>query len=426
VLTLIDASQNPQAKTLLLSGQANIAVCPQCGHAGQLNAPLIYHDPEKELFFTYIPVELGLAEVEQERIIGDLTNRVLTALPAEKRKGYLLRPQSFLRLEAMIEAILEADGITPEMLQAQRDRVSLLERLLRTTEQDAKQAIVQESSDLIDYDFFQLLTVNLELAQVGGQEQFAQQLLTLRQQLLEWTKMGQEIAAREQAIEELGPEITREGLLDKLVETALAGQETKIETMVAFARPAIDYMFYQSLAERIQTAEKAGKTQEAQTLKALRDQILELTDQIDAELQQAAQESTRLLQQIVGSDDPEQEIRDSLELIDDLFLSVLATQIDTAEQSGHSDEAAKLRQVGNILMELIQESQPPEIRLINQLLQANDPESTLALLEANRTKLDAAFIELMQRVEEDLISGGRQQLAQRLAQIREQAVEIAG
>lgn len=49
VLTIIDARQNPDAKAMFLSGRINVAACPQCGHAGLLNTPIVYHDPDKEL-----------------------------------------------------------------------------------------------------------------------------------------------------------------------------------------------------------------------------------------------------------------------------------------------------------------------------------------------------------------------------------------
>jgi hypothetical protein len=118
VLSLIDAGQDPEAKSIFLSGQSNVAVCPQCGHAGMLNFPQVYHDPEKELLLTYVPPELNLSEFEQQKLIGDLTNRVMSSLPAEQRKGYLLRPRSFLTLDSMVQAVLEAEGITLEMLEA--------------------------------------------------------------------------------------------------------------------------------------------------------------------------------------------------------------------------------------------------------------------------------------------------------------------
>jgi hypothetical protein len=422
----VDVDQYPEAKGLFLSGQINIAVCPQCGNAGMLNTPLVYHDPEKELLFTYVPSELGLPEVEQQRIIGDLTNRVMSSLPTEKRKGYFLRPRSFLRMEALIEAVLEADGITPEMLEAQRAKASLLTQLLRAPSEQARQVIAQENDPQIDYEFFRLLTLNIELAQAEGQEQAVSQLLELRAQLLRWTKAGEEIATREQTIKELGADITREELLEKIVRAALAGEQAKVETMVAVARPAIDYLFYQQLTDRIEAAERGGKAQEAETLRALRQTVLTLTAEIDAEMQQAMEETAQFLQEILESGDLEQAVRANLDQIDDLFLSVLATEIGAAERAGQPERVERLRKIGDILMKVLEESQPPEIQLINQLLAAEYPGGTQALLEENRQVIDSKFLELMQIAGQDLIKRGREEVSGRLAQIREQAAAMIG
>jgi len=426
VLTIIDASQSPEAKALFLSGQINVAVCPQCGYAGMLSTPIVYHDAENELLFTYVPAELGLPEVEQQRIIGDLTNRVLSSLPPEQRKGYLLRPQSFLRLEGMAEAILQADGITPEMIEAQRARADLLDRLLGTTAEDARRAIAQENDGLLDYQFFQLLSLNIDLAQAEAQEEAVGQLLGLRSQLLEWTTAGRQVAAREDAIKELGTEVTREGLLEKLVETSRAGDSTKVETMIAFGRPAIDYVFYQQLTTRIEAEEKKGDIQEAEALRALRQRVLDVTAKIDAELQRATADADHLLQQILDSQDLEAAMRSNLEQIDDLFLNALALNLQAAEQAGHADRVYRLEQISDVLMRLIQESQPPEIQFINSLLTADYPDGTQALIQENLQQVDARMLELMQLVEDDLAQSGRLELAQRLAEIHKQAALIRG
>jgi hypothetical protein len=421
VLTIIDAHEDPEAKALFLAGQFNIAVCPQCGHAGLLNAPLVYHDPEKELLLTYVPSELGLSEFEQQRIVGDLTNRVISALPAEQRKGYLLRPQSFLRLEGMIEVILEADGITREMLEAQRARTALLDRLLRTPDEDTRRAMAQENNEQIDNDFFRILALNIDLAQEDGQQEAVQQLLGLRGQLLEWTTAGQEVASREDAIKELGAEITRDGLLDKLVAAALAGQQAKVETMVAVARPVIDYLFYQQLTGYIQEAEQAGSAQEAEALKALRATVLDLTAEIDAEIQWATEQAAELLQEILKSDDLEQAVVANLDRIDDLFLRNLARNLQAAEQEGRTEDVEKLTQIGDVLTKVIQASQPPEIQFINELLSAEYPLRTQSLLQENSEQVTPRLLEMMRLVGDSLSQSGREPVAQRLAEIREQA-----
>jgi hypothetical protein len=355
-----------------------------------------------------------------------MTNRVMSALPVEHRKGYLLRPRSFLRLEGMVEAILEADGITPEMLQSQRARSALLNHLLQATSDDARKVIAQENEDQIDYEFFQILTLNIELAQAGGQAETAQQLLSLRKQLLDWTSAGRQVAASEEAIRELGTKVTREELLQKLVDAALAGEQTKINTMVRVARPAIDYIFYQQLTERIEAAKQDSKTQEAETLRVLRESILDLTARVDAELQQAAERATQLLEKILRSDDLEKAVRASLNQIDDLFMNALAMNLQAAEQTGQSADIEKLRQIGEIIMELIQESQPPEIQLINRLMTAEYPDGTQAILDENHEQVNRQLLEIMRLVEEDLQQDGRDQVADRLAQIRKQAAIMVG
>jgi hypothetical protein len=426
VLTIIDTGQNPEAKALFLSGQINIAACPQCGYAGALSAPLVYHDPEKELLYTYMPTGLGLPEPEQQRIVGDLTNRVMSSLPAEARKGYLLRPRSFLTLEAMIEAILEADGITPEMIEAQRAKADLLTRLLQASGEEARRIIVEENDSQLDYEFFQLLSLNLELAQADGREEQTQQLLALRQQLLDWTKTGKEVAAREDAIRSLGTEVTREGLLEKLVEAALADDQVRVETMVGVARPAIDYIFYQQLTERIDAAEKGGKAEEEQKLRSLRETILALTAEIDAQMQKVTEEAASLLQEILDSQDPETVIRNNVHRMDDVFLGVLATSIEAAERSNRVEDLDKLEQIGHIFTELVLESQPPQVQLINRLLTVEYPDGTQALLEENRQHVDARLIEMMDAATEDLSQSGREEAAARMAQVREQAAALVG
>jgi hypothetical protein len=426
VLTIIDAGQSPEAKALLLAGRLNVAVCPQCGHAGMLSAPLVYHDPEKEMLFTFVPSELGLPEVEQQRFIGDLTSRIMSALPAEQRKGYLLRPRSFLRLEGLIEAVLEADGITPEMLESQRARATLLERLLQATGEEARKIMAQENDALIDYDFFQLLTLNIELAESDGRQQIAQELLGLRQQLLRWATVGREVASREEAIRELGPHVTREELLEKLIRAALVGERAKVEAMVAFARPAIDYIFYQQLTARIEALQEAGDADQAEVLTALRNDILEMTAEIDAEIQKASEQATQVLNEILQSNDIERAVRANIGQIDDLFFNAFAMSLNAAEQAGRSEEAEKLRQLGDVLLELVRESQPPQIRLINELLGAEYPDGTEALLKENRQQIDAQLLEVMRLLGEDLTNTGRGEVAQRLAEIRQQAAAMVG
>ncbi|HNS49974.1 MAG TPA: CpXC domain-containing protein [Anaerolineae bacterium] len=418
---VIDAAHDPEAKAMLLAGELNVAVCPQCGHAGMLATPLLYHDADKELLFTFVPSEMGASELEQQRMFGDATGRIIASLPAEQRKAYLLQPRSFLRLEAMLEAILEADGITPEMLAVQRARVSLLERLLRTPAEESRRSIAQENDNEIDYGFFELVSVNIEMAQGSKQLQALQQLIGLRSELMRWTTAGRELADREEAIESLGEGITREALLEKLVEAGLAEKRIKVETMVAMARPVIDYMFYQQLSELIGALEQQGKAENARRLRELRQAILQQTAEIDAQVQKETEEAAQFLRLVASSEDPDSILRANADRVDELFLNMLMANLQAAEREGQSNLSARLVRVRDAVMRLIQESQPPEIQFVNQLLSEDYPEATRTALEARRGDLDDRLFSIMAAIRENLVHQGQDQAAQRLAEIEAQA-----
>jgi hypothetical protein len=279
---------------------------------------------------------------------------------------------------------------------------------------------VRENEDKIDIEFFQMLGMNIQLLQQQGVDEIAAELLALREQLLELTEAGREVADREAAIRDLGPEITREGLLDKLVEAALAGKDARIETMVAMARPAIDYAFFQQLSERITAAREAGDSATAEALSALRSTILEITDEIDAEMRRATQEAAAVIEQILSSDDVEQAVRDNLPRIDDLFLSVLARNIDLARQAGRAQDADKLQRIADVLLSLIQESQPPEIQFINRLVEEPDPAERQAMLDEAGEMVNRELLQIIDLLRDDIAQQDRPELAGRLDAVRQQ------
>jgi hypothetical protein len=138
-------------------------------------------------------------------------------------------------------------------------------------------------------------------------------------------------------------------------------------------------------------------------------------------LQRATQEAAQNLQSVLDSDDPEAAIRSDPSQIDEFFLSVLATNLQAAEQAGDPERLEKLREINGAILEMIQETQPPEVRLVNQLLSVEYPEETKALLDEQSERVDARLLEVMQLLVEDLSERGQQELSERLALIRDQA-----
>jgi hypothetical protein len=180
---LFDIGVDASAKSRLLSGATNMIRCSACGYQGNLATPVVYHDPQKELLLSFVPSELGLPMNEQERIIGPMINKVVSDLPQEKRKGYLFRPQTMLTFQGLIERILEADGITREMLQAQQQRMNLLQRLMEASSDDVRAEIAKQNDNLIDGDFFNLLRRIAEMAAMNGDRESTSQMSNLQKQL---------------------------------------------------------------------------------------------------------------------------------------------------------------------------------------------------------------------------------------------------
>ncbi|MBN1656994.1 MAG: hypothetical protein JXA93_01265, partial [Anaerolineae bacterium] len=176
--------------------------------------------------------------------------------------------------------------------------------------------------------------------------------------------------------------------------------------------------FFQQLSEQITGAKEAGDQAKADTLNALRNTILQITDEIDAEMRRATQEAAAVIEEILASDDIEQAVRDNLPRIDDLFLSVLARNIDVASHSGREEDADRMQRIADVLLQLIQESQPPEIRFINRLVEMEDPAQRQAMLDESPDLVNNQLLQIIDMLSEDVAERGQPELQERLATVR--------
>jgi hypothetical protein len=74
-----------------------------------------------------------------------------------------------------------------------------------------------------------------------------------------------------------------------------------------------------------------------------------------------------------------------------------------------------------MIVGLMQERLPPEIRLINQLLSAPYPDGTRQMLEAHRELLTPAFMNALDQILVELEQAGDGDLAGHVRQIKSQA-----
>ena len=322
-----------------------------------------------------------------------MITRVTNALPVEKRKAYLFRPQTMLTMDTMRDRILEADGITKDMIQAQQKRLNLLQRLLSATP-EAMPEVIQQEEELIDQDFFNILARIIEATMAQGDQQTARQLALMQQEILKHSSYGKEIQAQAEdaelavkSLQEAGKNgLTREKLLDLL---AAAPNDNHISTIVGLARAGLDYTFFQILGQRIE----AASGDEQQKLTVLRDKLLQLVKDIDEAVQQQVAENRNFLEAVLKAPNIEEILTQNMEAVSDLFVQIVQAEYDQARQKNDPDRLAKLQQVINVLQKL--SAPPPEIAFIEELISVGDEASRRKLLEANADKIDDNFIQII-------------------------------
>lgn len=407
--TIIDVGEEPELKERFLRGEINVATCPECGQGGMLNAPLLYHDPEKELLVSYVPAELGMSADEQEQFVGSLVNSVMNNVPAEERKGYFFQPKTALTLESLYNMILEAEGVSQEMIQQHRSRIQLINQLLNDMEDEEQfDALVDEHQESIDYEFLMSLSEVISAEREGGGEDL-ERFVRLREMLLERVSPGLGAAASENA--------SYEDLIEMLRETEEEGTWSR---RIAMNRQRLDYGFFQTLTSKIEAAQSTGDEKEIQTLSELRERILDEIERQDQSLQEAQDEASLLIVEILQADDREAAIRENLDDIDELFFLVLARLQEAAEKRGNEKRAEELLELSENVVEIMQERLPPDLRLLSALMRAEYPEESNQLLEENRGLLDKAFLETFDLYVASADAPDDDELRERLQRIREQ------
>ncbi len=419
---LFDVGQDPTAKQKILSGTFNLASCPNCGFKGMIATPLVYHDPGKELLLTYFPPELSLPINEQERIIGPLITRVTNSLPQEKRKAYLLQPKAMLTLQTMVERILAADGITKEMLQAQQERMNLMQKLLNASDESIAETASKEDA-LFDNDFFNLLNRLIEASAVNGDQESAKQLSELQKKLLGMTTFGKhvqeqskDVEAAIQAIQSAGKSLTREKLLDMVIK---APNDTQLSVLVSLGRPGIDYEFFKLLAEKIERARGDGR----ERLIELRDQLLEMTQAIDKQMEERMLQSKKNLNAILQAPAIKETMVQNLAVVDEFFVQVFNEEMEAARKAGDLEKISKLKQVEEVVDQA--SAPPPEVALIQEFLEAAESESELMKkFEEHKKEITPEFMDILSNLLVRTESGEDVELKSRMNKVFSAALRI--
>lgn len=405
IVNVIDAEMQPGLKNQLIANQLNTGMCRACGAPVQLAVPLIYHDASKQFCFVHIPPQLAntAQSLEIEQFVGKVTSAFMNNLPAEVSKGYLLAPRRFLSMQTLIEGVLEGDGITKEMIDAQRRRVDVIGTLLDAMlDSDASlvKALELHRDDIND-EFMATLAAFVDASQMGGDTNGIAQLTALQSKLLQF--IGGDAT------------IMYEALIDKLL---AADSDEGVKRLVAGNQETIDYTFFDVLTSRITTAQENNDDAHATRLTQLRDQVLTHFEALQADLEVSYRRAGEILDTVFAAEDMSEALRAHVGDLDEVFDILVDGQRVMAERAGDLQAAERLLQILQLTVQVKEAALSPEDRTCQALIASENPTK---YIRENIGDITGTVVKRLNEIAEEYTAKGDEENAERVRKIAREA-----
>ena len=392
IFQVVDVKLNPRLKELLLAGGLNFAQCQICGFQGQLPVPLVYHDGDKELLLTFSPPDPAKTMEEKESALAPLLKQVTDNLAPEARKGYLFQPKAMLTMNNLVKNVLLADGITEEMLQAQQEKMRLLEKIFMV---EGEQLIreIRNNQEKIDREFFALFAEIAQQVTANRDQDTIEKIKLVQEALMEETEVGrsikteaEEIKSATKSLEALGNNLSRTSLLELVLS---APNHERVKAYAGLVRPAMDYEFFKLFTEKIENSESEQRKEMVER----RNLLLKITQEIDDQLNERVLEAKGLLERILESESIEDALMQNSSKIDQIFIQAVSSELKSVKENKDGEREEKLE----VLLQSIQKlTTPPELEVVEALLRvAEDEGKTNELIAELNEQLLARVIEYL-------------------------------
>lgn len=178
--------------------------------------------------------------------------------------------------------------------------------------------------------------------------------------------------------------------------------------MASMARPGLDYVFFQTLSERIDKAQGDEKTK----LSKLREDLLEITKQIDEQLQARLTGAQRNLETLLEADKPEELLQQNPGVLDDFFLQALNQALAEAEEKKNTARSEKLQSLLAVIQQLITPGYNPT--LLNELIEAANDDARKQVVEAHKDEITPEFVESLSAMMLQMQEGKDKELAEKV------------
>ena len=405
VINFIDANEQPQLKNILLGGRLNSAQCTACGAPISLAAPLVYHDATKQFCFVHIPQQLlsTAKGAEVERFVGSVTGMLMQNMPADLPKGYLLSPRKFLTMQTLIEAVLEGDGVTKEMMAAQRRRVDIISQLLEglSTSDAALLTALQANQAEIDEEFKATLAAFVDASAMSGDQEGMAQLAALQAKVTQFIG-GDATLAYELLIEQL----------------RTAPDDDTIRSVMQSNQETIDYTFFDIFNAKILAAETAEDFATATSLGELRTRILALYEEIQANLEAAYTRAGQILDTVFAAEDMTAALTAHHGELDDVFDILLDGQRTMADRAGDDVTVKRLTEIIALTAHVKDAALTPVDRAVQALLAS---ENATRYIRENIGDITGGVVKRLNEIAEEYTTKGKIDEADKVRRIAREA-----
>jgi thioredoxin-like negative regulator of GroEL len=147
----------------------------------------------------------------------------------------------------------------------------------------------------------------------------------------------------------------------------------------------MDYQFFQLLTEKIDNASGDDKAK----LESIREKLLDLTSEVDKQLEARYKQAQEIVEKILAQDDVEKAVQANIQNVTQDVVDIASQMLRQASEKNDYARMGKLQKMIDVLR---QASTPPEVEFIEHLLDAPDQATLEKMLEANEPMINDEFM----------------------------------
>jgi hypothetical protein len=314
-------------------------------HADGITDEMIQDQKKKGQLLTDLLAQLGdedafekLVEEREEGLDYEFFLFLSASIDQAREDGEESLAEQLSALRTRLQELVSPAGVAPpEEMQGGITREELIERLFAHKDHEEFKTLITVARPVLDYQFFQTLTKQIEDAQAQGEQEKAKDLTELRVRILDLVhELDQEA---KKALERAA------ALLRQIVERE--DMETAAEENVE----QIDAAFLTALEANIVAADQSGQQELVEKLNRLKEHVVSL-------LEERLPPEMRLVNKLLSAPDLDQRqklLQEQKELINEDFLKLLQLILEDLRSQDQKEAAEHLDEIIPEVEALLQE-----------------------------------------------------------------------